>query len=255
MKSVVKTAGWAPGFGVQDSTLGPARSTTASTSRFCLRSYTWARAFLDEVPARTDRSVGSFRLTYGKKAPRGNWPYDSITWNVSSISATVNGSSGPGATGAASRPLSGAGPAANRLPRRPTSSGRDGEHEDGRSPCPDHRHTEPGHRRPSLGACALARGLVRASASRWRRRWIRRSRVAGVCALALDISRRRRRSVATEVLLQPRPWRARCAASRSCASAMSGMTTSRHVVDEGFRIETQSWAAYVGWGRSVSSAA
>ena len=32
-------------------------------------------------------------------------------------------------------------------------------------------------------------------------------------------------------------------ASRSCASAISGMTTSRHVVAEGFRIETQSWAA------------
>ena len=58
----------------------------------------------------------------------------------------------------------------------------------------------------------------------------------------------RRDPLALSVIARRRPasalwWRARCAARRSCASAMSGMTTSRNVAADGFRIEIQSWAA------------
>ena len=42
---------------------------------------------------------------------------------------------------------------------------------------------------------------------------------------------------------QPDPWRARWAARRSCAMAISGMTVSFQVDQDGLRIEIQRWAA------------
>src|SRR3954452_3181467 len=213
-KSVAKTAGWTPGFGVHDSMLRPARSTTASTRRFCLRSYTWARAFLVEVPSRTDRLVGSLRLTYGKKAPRGHWPYDSITWNVALISATVSGSSGPAAKGAAASAA-----VRGRIGRDPAPAATDVVSvttANARTIARRGRFTDTRNLDILIPPSARARVLADrfGLGVRLVPRRIRRSRVAEVCTPAFGISRACRDSTARPSC-QAEPWRARWAASRS----------------------------------------